>query len=81
MGAIVHRGKERRDPSSQYRALARDLVAAPYYSGTTFSPGDQQIHDVASGASGPGNAMTHLRAGVSRHIHVVLERLASLGEP
>lgn len=78
---IIHRGKERRDPSSQYRSLTKDLVAAPYYSGPTFSPGDQQIHDVASGASGPGNAMTHLRAGVSRHIHVVLERLASLGEP
>mgnify|MGYP002387077547 FL=1 len=78
---IVHRAKERKDPSTQYRALARDLVAAPYYSGPTFSPGDKQIEDVATGASGPGNAMSHLRAGISRHVHVVLVRLATLGEP
>lgn len=78
---IVHRAKERKDPSTQYRALARDLVAAPYYSGPAFSPGDKQIEDVATGVSGPGNAMSHLRAGISRHVHVVLERLATLGEP
>lgn len=78
---IVHRAKERKDPSTQYRALARDLVAAAYYSGPAFSPGDKQINDVATAASGPGNAMTHLRAGISRHVHVVLERLATLGEP
>ncbi len=78
---IIHRAKERKDPSAQYRALARDLIASGYYAGPAFSPGDSQIYDVATGASGPGNAMTHLRAGISRHAHVVLERLATLGEP
>ncbi|WP_422936568.1 beta family protein [Sinomonas sp. P47F7] len=56
-------------------------MAAPYYSGPRFSPGDRQIIDVASGASGPGNATTHLRAAMSRHLHVVLFRLATHGEP
>jgi hypothetical protein len=78
---IIHRAKEKKNPSDQYRALASALTSASYYSGPTFSPGDQQIMDVATAASGPGNAMTHLRAGVSRHLHVVLERLATLGEP
>lgn len=77
----VHRGFQRRDPSTQYRSLARDVVAAAYYSGPAFSAGDQSISDVATGVSGPGNATTHLRAAISRHIHVVLDRLATLGEP
>ncbi|WP_367156724.1 beta family protein [Clavibacter michiganensis] len=77
----VHRAAQKKDPSPQYRQLAQDVVAAPYYSGPEFSPGDQQIENVSSGVSGPGNAMTHLRAGISRHLHVVLDRLATLGEP
>lgn len=77
----VHRGRERANPAPQYRSLARDIIAAPYYSGASFSPGDQQINDVASEISGPGNATTHLRAATSRHLHLVLSRLATLGEP
>lgn len=78
---VIHRAAQRKGPAVQFRALAADLIAAPYFSGAAFSPGDQQIADVASGASGPGNPTTHLRAGISRHVHVVLERLATLGEP
>lgn len=78
---VIHRAATRKGPAPQFRALASALVAAPYFSGAAFSPGDQQIADVASGASGPGNPTTHLRAGISRHVHVVLERLATLGEP
>ncbi|QHC67413.1 hypothetical protein GSU68_13125 [Rathayibacter sp. VKM Ac-2759] len=78
---FVHRGTERRNPAPQYRALARAIVAATYYSGTAFSPGDQQISDVATETSGPGNATTHLRIAMSRHLHVVLSRLATLGAP
>lgn len=78
---IVHRAKERKAPSHQYRGLAQDIVSAPYYSGPNFSPGDKRISEVANGASGPGNATTHLQAGISRHIHVVLDRLATLGGP
>lgn len=77
----VHRGTERTNPAPQYRALARAIVAAPYYSGPSFSPGDQQISDVATETSGPGNATTHLREATSRHLHVVLSRLATLGAP
>jgi len=78
---LVHRAKERKAPSPQYRALASGIVSAPYYSGASFSIADQQISDIADGSAGPGNATTHLRIGMSRHIHVVLERLATLGEP
>ncbi len=78
---IIHRAAERKGPGPQFRQLAKDVVGAAYFSGAAFSPGDQQIADVATGASGPGNPTTHLRAGISRHIHVVLERLATLGEP
>lgn len=78
---IIHRAQERKGPGPQFRALAAAIVAAPYFSGPAFSPGDRQISDAASGAGGPGNPTTHLRAGISRHVHVVLERLATLGEP
>lgn len=77
----VHRGRERKNPAPQYRALAAEIVAAPYYAGEAFSPGDRQINDVATEISGPGNATTHLRAGMSRHLHLVLSRLANHGEP
>lgn len=77
----VHRAFAKTGPSPQYIGLAKDIVAAPYYSGPQFSPGDQQINDVASGVSGPGNATTHLRAAMSHHLHVVLHRLATHGEP
>jgi hypothetical protein len=78
---VIHRAAQRKGPADQFRALATALVAAPYFAGAAFSPGDRQIADVASRASGPGNPTTHLRAGISRHVHVVLERLATLGEP
>lgn len=77
----VHRAKERKAPGPQYRKLAADIIGAPYYDGPAFSPGDSQINGVAAGTSGPGNATTHLRAGMSRHVHLVLSRLAILGEP
>lgn len=77
----VHRAHERAKPSPQYRALARAIIVAPYYSGPAFSPGDRQINDVASEISGPGNATTHLRAAMSRHLHLVLSRLSTLGVP
>lgn len=77
----VHRAKERKSPSPQYIALAQDIVSATYYGGPSFSPGDQQINDVAKRFAGPGNATTHLRAATSRHLHLVLSRLASLGAP
>lgn len=77
----VHRAQTRRDPSTQYVALANAIVRATYYDGPSFSAGDKQINDVATGVSGPGNATTHLRAATSRHLHLVLSRLANLGAP
>lgn len=77
----IHRGKQRKNPSQQYRDLANDIINATYYDGPQFSPGDKQISEVASQVSGPGNATTHLRAATSRHLHLVLSRLASLGVP
>lgn len=77
----VHRAEERKNPAPQYRALAQAIVAAPYFSGASFSAGDKQISEVASGNAGPGNATTHLRTAVSRHLNVVLSRLSTLGVP
>jgi hypothetical protein len=77
----VHRAHQRRDPSPQYVALARDVAQAQYFSGADFSPGDAYINDVANGADGPGNAGSYLRAAMSRHFHVVLDSLATLGAP
>ncbi|ORB08719.1 hypothetical protein BST30_01910 [Mycobacterium mantenii] len=77
----VHRAQQRRDPSPQYVALARDVVRANYFGGADFSPGDQYINNVANGSDGPGNAGSYLRAAMSRHFHVVLDSLATQGAP
>lgn len=77
----IHRANSTKARSPQYVKLAKDVVGAPYYKGARFSPGDQEINDVATRASGPGNPMTHLRAATSHHLHLVLSRLATLGAP
>lgn len=77
----IHRAKERKQPSPQYRALANDIVSASYFSGIGFSPAEKWISDIAASTSGPGNATTHLKIGMSRHLHVVLSRLSTLGAP
>lgn len=77
----VHRGGKRSSPSTQYVALAKDIVNASYYGGKNFSPADQKLNDVASKVGGPGNATIHLRIAASRHLHLVLWRLANLGAP
>lgn len=78
---IVHRAATRSNPSPQYVQLAKDVAAASYFSGPTFSPGDRYIYDVAIGGDGPGNAGSYLKAAMSRHFHVVLESLATRGVP
>jgi hypothetical protein len=70
---IIHRAATKLNPSPQYIKLAQDLAAAAYFSGPGFSPGDDYIADVASGADGPGNAGSYLKAAMSRHFHVVLD--------
>lgn len=77
----VHRGSQRANPSPQYVALATDVAAAPYFRGRGFSRGDEYVSDVATGADGPGNATTYLRAAMSHHLCHVLDRLATHGEP
>lgn len=77
----IHRANRKTQPSPQYIQLAKDVVAASYFEGAGASPGDARINAVATGASGPGNATTHLQAASARHFHVVLTRLATLGVP
>ncbi|MGV8896246.1 MAG: beta family protein [Rhodoglobus sp.] len=77
----IHRAATKMNPSPQYIALASDVAAAGYFAGSAFSPGDAYIADVASGADGPGNAGSYLKAAMSRHFHVVLESLSTHGVP
>lgn len=78
---IIHRAATKLNPSPQYIQLARDVAAAAYFSGASFSPGDRYINDVATGVDGPGNAGSYLKAAMSRHFHVVLDSLANHGAP
>jgi len=78
---LVHRGATKQNRSAQYVQLATDVVAAPYFAGSAFSPGDRYLSDVATGHDGPGNPMTYVRAATSRHLACVLDRLATLGVP
>ena len=77
----VHRGATKTHRSAQYVQLSRDLVGSAHYAGSRASRGDAYFSDVATGADGPGNPMTYVRAGTSRHIACVLDRLAMLGVP
>lgn len=77
----IHRGEKRGATEKQLRTLANDIVNAPYFSGAHYSPADKMINDIASSSSGPGNPTTHVAIGMCRHFHVVLDRLATLGEP
>lgn len=77
----IHRGATKTNRSAQYTALCSGLVSAPHYAGAGASRGDQYFNDVANGADGPGNPMTYVRAGTSRHLACVLDRLANLGVP
>ncbi|MGO4257123.1 beta family protein [Marmoricola sp. RAF53] len=78
---IIHRAATRTNPSPQYIELARNIAAAPYFAGPAFSAGDEYIDSVASGLAGPGNAMSYLKAAMSRHFRVVLSSLATRGVP
>ncbi|VXB03576.1 beta family protein [Aeromicrobium sp. 9AM] len=78
---VVHRAATKNNPSPQYVQLAKDVVAAPYFAGASFSPGDAYIAAVATGADGPGNAGSYLKTAMSRHFHVVLDSLATHGAP
>lgn len=78
---FVHRGATKANRSAQYVALAADLVSAGHFAGSGTSRGDQYFSDVASGVDGPGNPTTYVRAGTSRHLACVLDRLATLGVP
>lgn len=52
---MVHRGVSKSNRSAQYVHLSQDLVAAPYFDGAAFSPGDSYFESVATGVGGPGN--------------------------
>lgn len=78
---IIHRGATKQNRSAQYRQLTSNLVAASHFAGSAFSPGDEYFADVAAGSVGPGNPMTYVRAGTSRHLACVLDRLATIGVP
>ncbi len=62
----------------QYHGLCKDLIAEPFYCGSTFSGGDDYIAGCASHKDGPGNAVNWRYAGFSHHFEFVLNQLASL---
>lgn len=78
---MVHRGTSKTNRSAQYVQLSQDLVAAPYFDGAAFSPGDSYLESVATGVGGPGNPMTFVRAATARHLACVLHLLATVGAP
>lgn len=77
----IHRGATKANRSAQYVALCSGLTAAGHFAGAGASRGDQYLSAVAAGHDGPGNPMTYVRAGTSRHLACVLDRLATLGAP
>ena len=63
----------------QYKLLCRDLIACPFFRGSSFSKGDEYIYQqaTASKANG-GNATTWVKASTSQHITKVVTDLSKL---
>jgi hypothetical protein len=84
-GWLIIRGQGTRTRGSggfqQFITHAQQLVHDPLYCGPAFSFGDNLIHDIATGATGPGNLETWVRIGVNHHIEFVVDRLASYAGP
>lgn len=78
---VIHRAAQQRTPGPQYVQLAKSVVNAPYFQGSSFSSGDQYLNDVALAVDGPGNAETYLRVAMNHHFAQVLDSLATHGAP
>jgi hypothetical protein len=68
---VIYRGKKGSEHSQgggQYHASAAALIATADYSGSGFSWGDQEIHDIANRNSRPGNAGIWVQISQNHHL-------------
>lgn len=77
---VVIKGSAFRDNPGQVCTFSRNLVASPYFMGTTFSQADEHIAKCAQGSKGPGNLSTWRWIGTNHHIEKVASDLASLSD-
>ncbi|MBO0953224.1 beta family protein [Fibrella forsythiae] len=75
---VIFRGQRAQDHAlamGQYRVKAAELLQEPYYSGQSFSWGDQFITDCAEGREGPGTPAIWVRVTQNHHFVKTLELL------
>ncbi len=76
---LVLKGRNLRDNGfEQFREVSRELLAAPEYSGPSFSWGDRYIEGCAYERTGTGNLTTWRQVGTSHHLSYVVRQLANL---
>jgi len=63
----------------QFRDLCKLIVESRYYSGPSFSFGDDYIDKCAKGDVKPGNLSRFLEVGASHHLEMVVRDLVKLG--
>lgn len=74
---VVIKGTRFRDNPAQMIHHCNQVVGANYYCGKEFSWGDRRIFNTATKSENPGNLSTWKQAGVSHHIALVSNQLAS----
>lgn len=74
---IVKGGIYRDDPK-QFHALSKALVMSKYFSGATFSKGDESIEKCAGKKTGPGNPTSWREYGTNHHIEYVVRDISRL---
>jgi hypothetical protein len=76
---LIVKGPNVRDHGfGQYRELCRAVVKSGYYSGQTFSSGDEYIHECALGSASTGTLTTWRWVGTNHHLEKVVRDVASL---
>lgn len=71
-------GPVRQANAEQYRALCRQIIAEPKFTGPDYTWGNRLIVDCAGGIGGPGNQHHWRGAGTSHHLRLVVEQLSRL---
>jgi hypothetical protein len=79
---LIEKGKNVRDNGyGQYQELCKSIVESKYYSGHSFSYGDDYIYQCAMGKAKTGNLTTWRLVGTNHHIEKIISSFANQNVP
>lgn len=75
--ALVKGENVKKNGYGQFQDLCKKILSRPFYSGKSFSWGDNYIYDCANGTCSTGSAETWRRVGTNHHITLVANQVSS----